>query len=318
MTDTAQAERRLGKLADRVLLVDKPEGCTSHDVVLRLRRVLGDRRVGHAGTLDPFATGLLLALVGRGTKLFPMLSSQDKCYEGVIRLGIETTTGDPTGEVTRRAPCEHVTLGEVVSAARGFVGETEQVPPMTSAVKHNGQPLYKLSRRGLEVQRKARKIRIDRFDIGGLTGDRVRFGTRCSKGTYVRTLAVEFGRRLGVGAHLESLRRTAIGSCRVESAASMSVMKSSDPRELLARHGLSLADALCDVPGLRLNPGGVRNVRCGVYPTPKDMLDFDAIPDPGHVVRLLDPAGELVAVGRAVEPDSARTPPVRVELVRVI
>lgn len=318
MTQAAQAERRLGGLGDRVLLVDKPDGCTSHDVVLRLRRALGDRRVGHAGTLDPFATGLLLALVGRGTKLFPMLSSQDKCYEGVMRLGVETSTGDPAGEVTHRASHEGVTLSDAREATRAFVGETEQVPPMTSAVKHNGQPLYKLSRKGVVVERKARMIRIDSFDVQEVDGDRVRFRTRCSKGTYVRTLAVEFGRRLGVGAHLEALRRTAIGACGVDSAATMDVIESSEPRALLARHGLSLADALCDIPGLKLSPGGVRKVRCGVYPTPGDMLDFDAIPEPGRLIRLLDPAGELVAVARAVEPDPERTPPARVELVRVI
>lgn len=308
----------LGALADRILLVDKPPGCTSHDVVLRLRRALGDKRVGHAGTLDPFATGLLLALVGRGTKLFPMLSCQDKEYEGVIRLGIETETGDPTGPVTRRADPGRITRAAIDEVARSFVGRMDQTPPMTSAVKHNGQPLYKLSRKGVVVERKPRSIRIDCFDVLEVAGETVGFRTRCSKGTYVRTLALEFGDRLGVGAHLESLRRTAIGACRVESAATLPVVEASDPRDLLVRHGLSLADALADVPGLRLNPGGVRKVRCGAYPTPADMLDFDAVPDAGRFVRLLDPTGELVAVGRAVEPEPTRTPPARVELVRVI
>jgi tRNA pseudouridine55 synthase len=247
-----------------------------------------------------------------------MLSSQDKEYEGIIRLGIETETGDPTGTVTRRADPAAVTRADVDGAAKAFVGSMEQTPPMTSAVKHNGQPLYKLSRKGVEVERRPRTIRIDCFDVLDFEDGAVRFRTRCSKGTYVRTLALEFGERLGVGAHLETLRRTAIGSCRVESAATLETVEKTAPRDLLVRHGLSLADALAEVPGLRLSPGGVRKVRCGVYPTPADMLDFDAVPDPGRFVRLLDPAGELVAVGRSVEPEPTRTPPARVELVRVI
>jgi len=300
---------------DRVLLVDKPAGCTSHDVVAWVRAYLGDRRVGHAGTLDPFATGLLLVLAGRGTKLFPMLSSLDKVYEGVLELGVETTSGDPMGEITRTTPVSGITEEDVCRHARELVGEQEQVPPMTSAVKHHGQPLYKLNRKGLEVERRSRAIHVYAFDVLGFEAPNIRFRTRCSKGTYVRSLAERLGRELGVGGHLASLRRTAIGFCHAERAATLEELEAMRPSDALARHGLSLAEALGGVAAVRLSPAGVRKVRCGAYPMPADLLDLDAVPPMGALVRLLDSAGELVAVGRS---STAELGTSRIELVRVI
>lgn len=317
---TTMTERpELGALADRVLLVDKPEGCTSHDVVARLRRFLGVRRIGHAGTLDPFATGLLLLLVGRATKLFPMLSSLDKAYEGRIRLGVATTSGDPAGEVTGEAAVPDIPLARLREVALAMTGEQQQVPPMTSAVKHNGQPLYKLERQGIEVERQSRTIQVHEFEVIEAELPEVSFRVRCSKGTYVRTLALEFGRRLEVGGHLRSLRRTRIGACDLDAAISMDDAEREEPRTVLARHGLTLSQALGQTARVRLNPSGVRKVRCGAFPTPADMMDFDAVPDEvGHLVQLLDPAGELVAVGRSADRAQGRTASQRIELVRVI
>lgn len=315
MTDRPE----LGALTDRVLLLDKPEGCTSHDVVARLRRFLGLRRIGHAGTLDPFATGLLLLLVGRATKLFPMLSSLDKVYEGRIQLGVETSSGDPAGEITGEAPVPELAMDRLVEVARSLTGEQEQVPPMTSAVKHNGQPLYKLERKGIEVERKSRTIAVHEFEVCGFEHPDVLFRVRCSKGTYVRSLALEFGRRLDVGGHLTSLRRTRIGASDIAQAISMDEAERQEPRAVLARHGLSLSQALGGTAAVRLNPSGVRKVRCGAYPTPADMLDFDAVPDEtGCLVQLLDPSGELVAVGRSADRAEGRAATQRIELVRVI
>ncbi len=308
----------LGTLGDRVLLVDKPDDCTSHDVVLALRRHLGCRKIGHAGTLDPFATGLLLALVGRGTKLFPMLSCLDKVYEGVLALGVETTTGDPQGETTSTCSTHEVTREEVEAVARAVEGVQEQVPPMTSAVKHHGQPLYKLSRRGIEVERRPRTIRISRFEVLGFENPMVSFRVHSSKGMYVRSLALDFGRQLGVGGHLMSLRRTRIGAFAIENAVTMEALKEIEPRRVLGEYGLALSDALVSVAAVRLSPSGVRKVRCGVYPTPADLLDFDAVPEQGELVQLLDPEGSLVAVGRSSVPQGSRVPSTRIELVRVI
>ena len=189
---------------------------------------------------------------------------------------------------------------------------------MTSAVKHLGQPLYKLSRRGLEVPRRARSITVHSFEILGHEGCTVRFRTRCSKGTYVRSLALEFGRRLGVGGHLTSLERTRIGGFGLEEAIAADRVPEQGAREVLARHGRSLSEALSTLATVRLNPSGVRKVRCGVYPTPADVLDFGSIPEAGELVQLLDPAGDLVAVGRSSRANGGRTAATLIELVRVI
>jgi tRNA pseudouridine55 synthase len=305
-------------VSDRVVLVDKPAGCTSHDVVAWVRAYLGVRRVGHAGTLDPFATGLLLVLTGRGTKLFPMLSSLDKVYEGVLELGIETSSGDPMGEVTRRTSIDGISENDVRRQAATLVGAHDQIPPMTSAVKYRGQPLYKLNRQGVEVERQPRAIRVEEFDVTNVELPNVRFRTRCSKGTYVRSLAERLGRELGVGGHLSALRRTAIGFCRVEEAATLEALQASSPNEALSRFGLSLAEALDGVAAVRLNAAGVRKVRCGAYPTPADLLDWEGVPETGSLVRLLDPGGELVAVGRSSNPETGSLRTRRIELVRVI
>jgi tRNA pseudouridine55 synthase len=268
--------------------------------------------------LDPFATGLLLLLIGRGTKLFPMLSCLDKVYEGVLLLGTERMTGDPTGPVTSVSRTDHITEGDVRRVADALEGEHEQVPPMTSAVKHRGRPLYKLDRRGIQVMREPRRIRIERFEVLSFENPRVSFRTQCSKGTYVRSLALDFGRELGVGGHLVSLRRSAIGGFSVSAAVESGSLRNQEPRELLARYGLSLSEALGSLSAVRLSPSGVRKVRCGVYPTPADLIDFDAVPRKDELIQLLDPAGDLVAVGRSSVPRGGGVPSTRIELVRVI
>ncbi|HEX2068968.1 MAG TPA: tRNA pseudouridine(55) synthase TruB [Actinomycetota bacterium] len=205
-------------LESGVLLVDKPSGITSHDAVDRVRRALGVRKVGHAGTLDPAATGLLLIGVGRATRLLRFLGDLPKVYEGTGVLGVETTTLDADGDMVRESPVD-VTESALREAMASFVGPIEQVPPAYSAVKVGGEKLYRAARAGRTVEAAPRSVEVFSFDLIEFTPPRFDFLTRCSAGTYVRSLVADVGARLGCGAHLAGLRRTAIGPFLVEEAA---------------------------------------------------------------------------------------------------
>ncbi|HTX64279.1 MAG TPA: tRNA pseudouridine(55) synthase TruB [Opitutaceae bacterium] len=206
------------KEIEGVLLVDKPQGCTSHDVVSRLRRKLAMKRIGHAGTLDPMATGLLIMLIGKATRVSQYLTSLDKEYEGTIRLGVTTNSQDADGEVMETRPVPAFTEAEVRAALQTFLGDQYQTPPMFSAIKVDGVPLYKRARKGEEVEREPRFIRVATYDLTRFALPELDFRLRCSKGTYVRTLAHDLGQKLGCGAHLSALRRTATDKLRIESA----------------------------------------------------------------------------------------------------
>lgn len=203
---------------DGALLIDKPPGPTSHDVVDRLRRHLGIKKVGHAGTLDPNATGLLIILLGRGTKLSERLMSADKVYEGTIKFGETTDTFDADGEVTATAPVPPLTVDQLNEAAAAFVGDLMQAPPMVSAAKVGGVPLYKLARKGVEVERKPRLVHIYSFRFSAYAEPIGTFRIACTKGTYVRSIAHDLGQKLGCGAHLATLRRTDAGRFSVNDA----------------------------------------------------------------------------------------------------
>jgi len=203
---------------DGVLLVDKPGQHTSHDVIARLRGILPTRKIGHAGTLDPMATGLLIVLVGRATRVSQFIISLDKEYEGTIELGKVTDSQDADGEVMETRPVPEMTEADVRAAVQGFLGDQYQMPPMYSAIKIGGVPLYKKARKGEDVAREPRFIRVMSWDVLGFESPRIRFRLRCSKGTYVRTLAHDLGAKLGCGAHLSSLRRTATDRFNVSQA----------------------------------------------------------------------------------------------------
>jgi tRNA pseudouridine55 synthase len=198
------------------LLIDKPPGITSHDAVAMVRRALGIRKVGHAGTLDPMATGLLVMGVGRGTRLLRFLGELPKRYEGVGVLGVTTTTLDADGEEVERRAFDAVTVGALRAAAASLTGRISQVPPAYSAVKVDGERLYHAARRGVAVEAPARDVRVDAFDVAWLDGAHFGFRVTCSGGTYVRSLVADAGARLGCGAHLASLRRTSIGPFHVD------------------------------------------------------------------------------------------------------
>ncbi|HEX7459209.1 MAG TPA: tRNA pseudouridine(55) synthase TruB, partial [Acidimicrobiales bacterium] len=202
-----------------LVVVDKEAGWTSHDVVARCRRIFGQKRVGHAGTLDPDATGVLLVGLGRSTRLMRFLTALPKTYEAEVVLGTATSTLDASGAVTGSWDMEGVSLAAVRAAAATLTGEIEQIPPMVSAVKVDGRRLHALAREGIEVERKARPVTVYRYDVmPGMTPGVFRIEVVCSSGTYVRVLAADLGEALGGGAHLRNLRRTRIGSFTTEDA----------------------------------------------------------------------------------------------------
>ena len=199
------------KEMEGVLLVDKPKGLTSHDVVYHLRRKLQIKKIGHAGTLDPMATGVLVMLIGKATRISQYLMSVDKVYEGEATLGVVTDSQDAEGEIMSTQPVPELTEARVREVMKGFLGDQYQTPPMHSAIKIGGVPLYKLARKGEEVEREPRFIRIAAFNLLSFTTPKISFDLHCTKGTYVRTVASDLGQKLGCGAHLSALRRTGSG-----------------------------------------------------------------------------------------------------------
>jgi tRNA pseudouridine55 synthase len=206
------------KELEGVLLVDKPSDHTSHDVIARLRGKLRMRKIGHAGTLDPMATGLLIVLLGKATRVSQFLISLDKEYEGTVELGKTTDSQDADGQTMETRPVPPLTEADVKAAMQGFLGDQYQTPPMFSAIKIGGVPLYKMARKGEEIEREPRFIRVMSWDLLRLELPKIDFRLRCTKGTYVRTLAHDLGTKLGCGAHLSALRRTATDRFNVSQA----------------------------------------------------------------------------------------------------
>ncbi len=233
-------------MTDGALLLDKPLGASSNAALQRAKKLLGAAKAGHAGTLDPLASGLLLVLFGEATKFAGPLLDADKEYVAGVKLGERTATGDAEGEVLERLPVD-VTAGALQAALERFRGEIEQVPPMHSALKHKGTPLYRLARRGEEVDRAARRVRISALEMVQFDGATALLRVVCSKGTYIRVLAEDIGKALGCGAHLSGLRRTAAGRFRVEDAVTLEALEAMTLAERRARL-LELPQLLQDLP----------------------------------------------------------------------
>ena len=289
---------------DGLLLIDKPAGLTSHDVVAEVRRILRVRRVGHTGTLDPFATGLLAVLVGRATRLAQFLSGLEKEYEALIRLGYATDTGDVEGQ-----PLTAVTAGtpawskdQIEMALDTLRGDIAQVPPMYSAKKQGGRKLYELARKGEEVERKPVRVRINSFEPINPSGELLKdnldgtfdFEVRveCSAGTYIRTLAEDFGKQLGVGAHLAELRRTRVGDFSIADAATLEQLKVALGEESLGTLLHKPDEALTRLAFVDLNPEEINRVQHGL-----DVQVQAADWSDGDPVRMRDAKGDLAAVG---------------------
>jgi len=247
-------------LPSGLVLIDKPTGITSHDAVERARKALGIRKIGHAGTLDPMATGLLILGVGRATRLLRFLGEFPKLYEGTGLLGVETTTLDAEGEVVRRAPVD-VAERDLRRAIHGFVGDLEQRPPAYSAVKVGGQRLYRAARAGRILEAPPRTVHVYAFNLRGFDPPRFDFRVRCSGGTYVRSLVAAVGDELGCGAHLVELRRTAIGPFTVGDASPPGrpgpLLSVETAVAHLASVGLPEAEAVAAGHGRVLGPAGI-------------------------------------------------------------
>ena len=290
---------------DGVLVIDKPSGMTSHDVVARTRHILHERRVGHTGTLDPFATGVLVILLGKATRLAQFLSSVDKEYDAIVRLGYATDTGDRTGTPIPGPPEKpgNFTEEEIEAALQSLRGDIDQVPPMYSAKKVEGRKLYELARRGESVERKPVRVCIYDFAAirpeGQLIKDNLDgtfdFHARvsCSSGTYVRTLAEEFGKRLYVGAHLAELRRTRVGDLEITQAITLDQLKLHFAEQSLGSIVLPLNAALSRLPLVHLNAEDVRRANHG-----RDVTVPEADWADGENVKMCDADEELIAVGQ--------------------
>jgi tRNA pseudouridine55 synthase len=270
-----------------ILLIDKPVDLTSAEVVRRIKRRLPRAvKVGHLGTLDPFATGLLPLCLGEATKIAQFLNTADKRYVGVIQLGWATDTGDRTGRRTEAAAPPPLTAPVLAALVARFTGELQQRPPMYSALKRDGVPLYKLARRGVEVERAPRPVHIQHLELTADGPDRLRLTVACSKGTYVRVLAEDLGVALGSAAHLAELRRTGFGHFSIEQTTALDDWEPADPRGLI-----SVREALGHLPAVPLDAGSAHAVRQGKAAV------LSRLPSGlGQSALLLDPAGEVAAV----------------------
>jgi tRNA pseudouridine55 synthase len=272
-----------------ILLVDKPEGISSAGVIRSLKHRLGKTKAGHLGTLDPFASGLLPLCLGEATKVARYLLLEEKAYEGRIRLGRETDTLDRTGATTATAPVPPVTEADLARVRAEFSGALRQTPPMYSALKRDGVPLYALARKGVEVERVPRDVTIHALDLRLVEPDAIDFVVRCSKGTYVRVLAADIGRSLGTVAHLERLRRSLVGPFRVEDARTPDALQAA---ETPAWPLVPIGRALAGLRRISLDPGDLAALRHGRQACLRDV----APGRPGEPALVVDAAGDVVAV----------------------
>ncbi len=233
--------QQVGQQAAGVLNIDKPMGITSHDVVARVRRLAGTRRVGHTGTLDPLATGVLLLCVGQATRIASYLQAQTKLYRTTVRLGESTTSYDAEGDIVRKGVVPELDMDSIKEVLKAFIGEIVQLPPMYSAVKYKGRPLYHYARAGEEVERKARMVTIADISVISWETPELTLDVTCSSGTYIRTLAHDLGEALACGGHVQSLRRLASGTWRGEDAVTLHALENAGKNWDAFLHGLPIA-----------------------------------------------------------------------------
>lgn len=281
---------------DGVLSVYKPEGPTSHDIVYAVRKLFGQKKVGHTGTLDPMATGVLVICLGKATRIVEYLTGQPKEYRARMILGQTSDTQDSTGTITSESDASGVTREIFEGVVQDFVGEVEQVPPMVSAIKHQGRPLYKLAREGKTIERAARKITIYGIDvIDFVPGSRAEaeIVVECSSGTYIRTLCADIGEKLGCGGLMSRLERTKVGKFAIENARKLEQLEAMKADGRLSEALQSINDSLTDLDSVSVDDSLVSNVLHGNAVAVSKR-------DPGPTVRILNSSGELLGIG-AVE-----------------
>lgn len=295
-------------MVNGVIVIDKPEGVTSHDVVKRVREITDQKRVGHVGTLDPIATGVLPLCLGAATRIAQLLQTGRKKYEATLEFGLITDTQDITGNVLERRTVPELTDTEIEAVLDRFRGETDQVPPIFSAIKHEGTPLYRLARRGRDVYRPPRSIQIYRLEPAELSGNRMAFVVECSKGTYVRTLCHDIGLKLGCGATMAALRRTTSEPFDESDAVPLENLTSVED---ITPNLIQIDRAIDFVPALYVSLEASSGVLHG-QAVEREALRGD-IPEPGAWVRMYDEDGNFLALGKIVERDSTiRAHPKRV------
>ena len=297
---------------DGLLLVDKPAGWTSHDAAAYIRKTLWIKRVGHTGTLDPDATGLILVLIGKATRLARYFDLDKKGYSTVMELGSETDTEDASGQVTLECPVPELEPVQAEEVFRKFTGEIEQVPPMYSAVKVGGERLYKKARAGEEVERAPRKVFIEELRLTGIAGPLVSFEAVCSKGTYIRTLCRDLGKALGSCAHMRSLSRTKVGDYLVQDALGLSERPS---KEEIAARIIPMRDMLQGVASAVVAGEAASGIMNGISPSTEGFITMPEGIGTGRPVRLLDELGCLLAVGESSESLEEGVAPVKLKVV---
>jgi tRNA pseudouridine55 synthase len=302
------ARRRRGRPVDGILILDKPPGVSSNRALQMVKRLYGAAKAGHTGSLDPLATGVLPLCFGEATKFSQFLLDADKAYQSTFILGVATATGDAEGEVLETSAASAITEADVSRALEAFRGEIEQVPSMFSAIKQNGQPLYKLARQGIEVERKARKVVIKQLELRAFRdGDKPEADIylECSKGTYVRSIAEDLGAALGCGAHVSALRRTRAGPFSIDDSVSMTTLEALKSNEQMAEMDALLlpADtALGGLPLVRLTESGGYYIRQG------QPVQVPNAPSDG-MVRVALETGEFLGIGEIL--DDGRVAPRR-------
>ena len=288
------------------LNIHKPAGLTSHDVVAKVRRLLGVQRVGHTGTLDPAATGVLPICIGKATKVAQFFLETDKEYRVVMRLGEATDTEDATGKVLSRRPIASLTHEKIQKTVEGFQGLQWQIAPMYSAVKVGGEPLYKAARQGRQVERPTRRVIVHRINVLGIeVRDRddiidVTFDVTCSKGTYVRTLCADIGEKLGVGGHLLRLERRRSGPFHIDKAIHLSEVQQRTAEGSIGEKLIPMEEVLSSYPSLRVTPEAERFVLHGAPIGAREITYFPMEFKTGKVVLVYNAAGELVALASAL------------------
>jgi tRNA pseudouridine55 synthase len=302
--------KRRGKalfVEDGVLVVDKPEGPTSHDVVASLRRRFKPAKLGHAGTLDPFASGVLLLAFNQATRLMEIWGAGEKVYRGVLALGRATDTGDPTGATVEEAPVPDLERAAVEAALQSLVGQRMQSPPAYSAAKHQGRPLYSYARAGQEVQKPPRPITVHGAVLHKVEPGLVEFELTCSRGTYVRSLAEDLARELGSVGHLSALRRLASRPFEVAEGLKLDEALDLEPGDLAGSMlDISSALARCGLPAVEVDDDKAWQLRQGRILRPEELAGPRTENKPGPAFRVLDAQGGLVAVLRWLEPGAGK------------
>ena len=283
-------------------MVDKPTGVTSHDVVQELRRILGTRRVGHTGTLDPGASGVLLACVEKGTKVAQFLTAYDKEYRAVIRLGATTDTYDGEGEIKETKEECQVSSERIIDAINSFRGEIWQLPPLHSAIKYKCKRLYQYAREKKEVERTKRKVEIKEISIMDVNMPYVELKVSCSKGTYLRSLAHDVGQKLGCGAYLFSLRRTKVGPYGLQDALSPERISEVKKEGKINEALISIEEALAHLPSVAVQEDSVARIQHGVPLVSSSVSKVEGSFEPGQTVSITDEQGRIIAMGKALSP----------------